>query len=157
MDIPDLEAAEAAAEERRVQPSLPTSDPAQSSSFAAAFGAVAQPLPERASAPTPAAALVPAPAPVAGGDPCPPLPRHAVGSGANLLVARRQQGNPLLSHVRQVAWEYADIKPDFILSPTSAALFISIRYHLLHPQYAFKRMMSLRSEFQLRVLLIQVR
>jgi DNA repair protein Rad10 len=84
-----------------------------------------------------------------------PLVRR--GAGANLLVSHRQRGNPLLASIRQVAWEHADIKPDYIMTPTSAAVFISVRYHLLHPQYVFKRMRELRSEFELRVLLIQVR
>ncbi len=78
------------------------------------------------------------------------------GAGANLLVSHRQKGNPVLANIRQVAWEHADIKPDYIMTPTAAAVFISVRYHLLNPQYVYKRMRELRSEFELRVLLIQV-
>jgi len=83
-----------------------------------------------------------------------PLVRR--GAGANLLVSHRQKGNPVLGCIRQVAYEHADIRPDYIMTPTAAAVFISVRYHLLNPQYVYKRMRELRSEFELRVLLIQV-
>ena len=181
MEVPDLELAESKLEMlQRTITSSSSSAPATSFSEAFAFVRTAPAFEAAAAAPRDAAAPAPLPsiqaavAPEkptqnttttsvaqsqAGGDVRGQVPRDMArrGAGANLLVSTRQRGNPLLSSIRQVAWEYADIRPDYIMTPTSAAVFISIRYHLLHPQYVFKRMRELRSEFELRVLLIQVR
>jgi DNA repair protein Rad10 len=84
--------------------------------------------------------------------------------GNTILVSRRQEGNPVLRHVRNVRWQvlsvscasmrtadsralpqYADIVPDYILGNGTAALYISLRYHLLKPEYLFHRIRELRS------------
>ena len=55
-----------------------------------------------------------------------------------MLVSQRQEGNAVLRHIRNVRWAFADLVPDYILGPTACAIFISLRYHVLHPQYLGK-------------------
>ncbi|GAA6230176.1 DNA excision repair protein ERCC-1 [Lates japonicus] len=79
-----------------------------------------------------------------------------VGSGSSIIVSPRQRGNPILKFVRSVPWEFADIVPDYILGQTTCALFLSLRYHNLNPNYIHDRLKQLGQTFTLRVLLVQV-
>jgi len=73
-----------------------------------------------------------------------------------ILVSRRQEGNPLLKHIRNVRWAHADIVPDYIMGADTCALFLSMRYHLLKPEYIHHRIKELQRSFRLRVLLCHV-
>ncbi|XP_026313103.1 DNA excision repair protein ERCC-1 isoform X2 [Piliocolobus tephrosceles] len=66
------------------------------------------------------------------------------------------RGNPVLKFVRNVPWEFGDVIPDYVLGQSTCALFLSLRYHNLHPDYIHGRLQSLGKNFALRVLLIQV-
>jgi DNA repair protein Rad10 len=72
-------------------------------------------------------------------------------------VSRRQEGNPVLRHIRSVRWQYGDIVPDYMLGGATAAVFLSLRYHLLRPDYIHARLKELGRGFRLRVVLVQVR
>ncbi|WEW55550.1 ssDNA endonuclease and repair protein rad10 [Emydomyces testavorans] len=78
------------------------------------------------------------------------------GSRSAILVSTRQKGNPILNHVRLLSWEYADIPADYILGSTTCALFLSLKYHRLHPEYVYSRIKLLGGKFTLRILLIMV-
>lgn len=54
----------------------------------------------------------------------PPLPAAAA---TMILVNKRQQGNPVLKHIRNVRWQFGDIIPDYQLGLNTAALFLSLR------------------------------
>jgi DNA excision repair protein ERCC-1 len=73
-----------------------------------------------------------------------------------LYVSLKQEGNPLLSYIRNVPVQYATMIPDYILSPTRCALFLSCKYHNLYPQYIHRRIAELRTDFTLRILLVLV-
>ncbi|XP_076758989.1 DNA excision repair protein Ercc1 [Xylocopa sonorina] len=73
-----------------------------------------------------------------------------------LLVGLKQKGNPLLKYITNVPWEYSEIVPDYIMGKTTCALFLSIRYHQLNPDYIHERLKALGNMFNLRVLLVQV-
>ncbi|KAJ3095862.1 ssDNA endonuclease and repair protein rad10 [Phlyctochytrium planicorne] len=73
-----------------------------------------------------------------------------------IVVNSRQKGNPLLNHIKAVSWEYADIVPDFQVGQTSCALFLSLRYHRLHPEYIFERIKAVQQQYLLRILLVVV-
>ena len=172
-EVPDLEAAEER-QESIARPAANSSNSGSASSFQTAFGfakstsdelkaADARHAAAAASSAAQHAAAVASNTTAGGtqqrsnhGEQNEKRPLVRRGAGANLLVSHRQKGNAVLSHIRQVAWEHADIKADYIMTPTAAAVFISVRYHLLNPQYVYKRMRELRSEFELRVLLIHV-
>ena len=68
--------------------------------------------------------------------------------------ADQQRGNPLLTHIKGVAWEYADIVPDYQMGLATGALFLSLRYHRLHPEYIHARIQKLAHMYTLRVLLV---
>ncbi|KAJ8939590.1 hypothetical protein NQ318_010597 [Aromia moschata] len=73
-----------------------------------------------------------------------------------LLVNPKQRGNPLLKFVRKTPWEYDDIIPDYQMGQTTCALFLSLRYHNLNPDYIHDRLKKLGNLYQLRVLLVLV-
>lgn len=87
-----------------------------------------------------------------------------------VLLSFVQKGNPLLTHVRNVGWEYGDIVPDYQVGATTGVLYLryalylsvfkqnltvrSIRYHRLHPEYVHTRIQKLGTAYHLRVLLV---
>ncbi|XP_078033278.1 DNA excision repair protein Ercc1 [Augochlora pura] len=75
---------------------------------------------------------------------------------STLLVSTKQKGNPLLKAIDNVPWEYADIVPDYVMSKSTCALFLSIRYHQLNPDYIHTRLKALGNMYNLRILLVQV-
>lgn len=74
----------------------------------------------------------------------------------SIIVSLRQRGNPILKFVRNVPWEFGEIVPDYQLSSTSCALYLSLRYHNLKPNYIHERLRQLANSYVLRVLLVQV-
>ncbi|KAF2739968.1 hypothetical protein EJ04DRAFT_508400 [Polyplosphaeria fusca] len=75
---------------------------------------------------------------------------------SSILVSPRQKGNPILNGVRTVAWEYSDIPADYVLGATTCALFLSLKYHRLHPEYIYNRIRDLKGQYGLRILLTMV-
>ncbi|KAH7130632.1 restriction endonuclease type II-like protein [Dendryphion nanum] len=75
---------------------------------------------------------------------------------SSILVSPRQKGNPILNSVRSVAWEYSDIPADYVLGATTCALFLSLKYHRLHPEYVYNRIRDLKGQYNLRILLTMV-
>ncbi len=73
-----------------------------------------------------------------------------------LYVSTRQKGNSILPLIRNVPIAYSPMVPDYILGPTSCALFLSIKYHKLYPRYIHRRIAELRKDFKLRILLVLV-
>jgi len=73
-----------------------------------------------------------------------------------LHVSKRQQGNPVLRHIRNVPIQISKIIPDYIMGPNRCAFFLSLRYHSLHPDYIHRRIAEVGHDFQLRVLLVRV-
>lgn len=82
------------------------------------------------------------------------LPHRAAPSA--ILVSSRQKGNPILNHVKLVPWEYADIPADYVLGATTCALFLSLKYHRLHPEYIYSRIRLLAGKYNLRIVLVMV-
>ncbi|XAR52343.1 hypothetical protein NMG60_11020353 [Bertholletia excelsa] len=73
-----------------------------------------------------------------------------------ILVSHRQKGNPLLKHIRNVRWAFADVVCDYLLGQSACALFLSLRYHLLHPDYLYYRIRELQKNFKVRIVLCHV-
>ncbi|XP_023715695.1 DNA excision repair protein ERCC-1 isoform X2 [Cryptotermes secundus] len=69
---------------------------------------------------------------------------------------RLLRGNPLLKSILNVPWEYEEIVPDYVMGRTTCALFLSLRYHNLNPDYINERLKQLGKQYELRVLLVQV-
>jgi DNA excision repair protein ERCC-1 len=86
----------------------------------------------------------------------------AVGNGVGgfnsnyIQVKQSQRGNPVLDCIKNVSWQYnSSIMADYVMGST-CALFISVRYHMLHPNYLYRRMKEIGSDFRNRIVLCQV-
>lgn len=62
----------------------------------------------------------------------------------------------MLSHLRAQPWEWRDTPADYVLGQTTCALFLSLKYHRLHPEYVYNRIRGLGGKYALRVLLTLV-
>ncbi|KAF3922393.1 hypothetical protein AA313_de0203581 [Arthrobotrys entomopaga] len=120
----------------------------------AAFAAVADAAEKAHTASTSSSAAGPSKQPAV----VQPVPRkiQKPTGPSSIIVNTRQKGNPLLPYIKSVPWEYGDIIPDYLLTPTACMLFLSLKYHRLHPEYIYTRMKSLGKAYTLRILLILV-
>ncbi len=75
---------------------------------------------------------------------------------SSILVSPRQKGNPILNSIQSVPWEYSETPADYVLGATTCALFLSLKYHRLHPEYIYSRIRALAGKYNLRVLLTMV-
>ncbi|KAL1748852.1 restriction endonuclease type II-like protein [Schizophyllum fasciatum] len=76
------------------------------------------------------------------------------GGGNNIIVRPVQRGNPVLEAIKNVGKEYGDIVADFQVGRTTGVLFLSLKYHRLHPEYVHTRIEKLGHSYTLRILLI---
>jgi len=76
---------------------------------------------------------------------------------SSIQVNPKQRGNPVLKEIRNVPWEFVEgILPDFILGANCVALFLSLRYFTLKPNYIHERLRCLGPGRKLRVLLVLI-
>jgi DNA excision repair protein ERCC-1 len=73
-----------------------------------------------------------------------------------IIINPAQKRNPIIKHIRNVPYEYGDIVADYVMGATTCALFLSLRYHCLHPNYIHERLQQLGNSYELRVLLVVV-
>ncbi|KAI5805415.1 putative mating-type switch/DNA repair protein Swi10/Rad10, partial [Peziza echinospora] len=66
------------------------------------------------------------------------------------------KGNPVLTSIKNVQWEYGDIVPDYVVGQTACVLYLSLKYHRLHPEYIYNRIKPLAHMYTLRILLVLV-
>ena len=76
-------------------------------------------------------------------------------------MSPKQRGNPILGHIKHVLWREAPgLVPDYVLGKTTAAMYISLRYHSLNASYLWKRLKELgkpgAGEWRLRLVLVLV-
>ena len=128
--------------------------------FLALASAVEKNIPSRPNPPLAQASSSRAPAQQNAGAPkvTQPTPQAiARPSGPTaILVSPRQKGNPVLAQIKALPWEYSDTIADYVLGATTCALFLSLKYHRLHPEYIYQRIRQIGGKFNLRVLLTMV-
>lgn len=73
-----------------------------------------------------------------------------------IQVNRKQSGNDLLKKFTRCGYTFADIVPDYVVGRTACALYLSIRFHALHPNYIYERINKLGENYDLRILLVVV-
>lgn len=119
---------------------------------------IQQPTPQKIQQPTPQRLDRAPPTASPGSKVVQPTPQAIASrsTGSSILVSPRQKGNPILTLLRQFAWEYSDIPADYVLGQTTCALFLSLKYHRLHPEYIYNRIKSLAGKYLLRILLVMV-
>ncbi|KAI9179378.1 ssDNA endonuclease and repair protein rad10 [Blastocladiella emersonii ATCC 22665] len=88
--------------------------------------------------------------------PAPGSARATAASSNAILVNGRQRKNPVVSLIHSVPLEFGDTPADFVLGATAGALFLSIQYHRLHPEYLVQRLRGMSGSFDLRILLVLV-
>jgi DNA excision repair protein ERCC-1 len=90
----------------------------------------------------------------------PPSHESAYSKGAisvnSIVINPRQHGNPVIEHIRHVPWEYGETSADYVVGKKTAILFLSIKYHRLHPDYIHRRIAQLGQHYELKVLLVRV-
>jgi DNA excision repair protein ERCC-1 len=85
-----------------------------------------------------------------------PRDHHTMLQPHVLHISTRQRGNPILVHIRNVPYQFSTMVPDYIVGATRCVLFLSLRYHNLHPGYIHRRIAELKSDFEYRMLLCYV-
>lgn len=76
---------------------------------------------------------------------------------AGILVNNKQKDNPLLKSIVNVPWRFSDnVIPDYVMGRTTCALYLSLRYHKLKPDYIYNRVKSLGKLYELRVLILEI-
>ena len=74
-----------------------------------------------------------------------------------ILASPRQRGNPVLKFVVHVPVEFSpDVKADFVITPAVWALFVSLRFHVLHPSYLDTRISEIRRQVKQLIILCLV-
>ncbi|RSH85940.1 ssDNA endonuclease and repair protein rad10 [Apiotrichum porosum] len=92
-----------------------------------------------------------APAPPSG--PSKPVNRPAASKNA-IVHSVLQRRNPILPLIRNVGLEIGDIKADYQVGAHNGVLFLSLKYHRLHPEYIHTRIEKIQNVYKLRILLI---
>ncbi|KAJ4266309.1 ssDNA endonuclease and repair protein rad10 [Fusarium torreyae] len=117
-----------------------------------------QPIPTKIQQPTPQRLDKAPPSASGAGKVVQPTPQvlPQKQSGSTILVSPRQRGNPVLTSIRSMPWEYSDIPADFVCGLGTCALFLSLKYHRLHPEYIYTRIRNLQGKYNLRILLTMV-
>lgn len=70
---------------------------------------------------------------------------------SKLLINRRQENNPVLKYVRNVPYEWSgEIRPDFLCGPKCGVLYLTLKWHKLHPAYLETRCNDL-NQFEMKV------
>ncbi|CAH7669846.1 restriction endonuclease type II-like protein [Phakopsora pachyrhizi] len=83
--------------------------------------------------------------------------RRDAGSSSSsaMIVNKCQKGNPILSSIQSVPWQFGETLADYQFGQTSCCLFLSLKYHKLHPEYLHQRIKRLGAGYcDLRVLLV---
>jgi len=72
-------------------------------------------------------------------------------------VSIRQKDNKVLKFIRNLGTQFVDdLEPDFVCGPQVCVLWLSLKYHNLHPGYLHKRLEKLGHRYNLRILLLHV-
>lgn len=87
---------------------------------------VQQPVPQRIQQPTPQRLDRAPPAKSSSSSVVQPTPQALPPKKAAsaILVSPRQRGNPVLTCIRTMPWEYSDIPADYVLGLTTCVLFL---------------------------------
>ncbi|AFR96181.1 DNA excision repair protein ERCC-1 [Cryptococcus neoformans C23] len=82
-----------------------------------------------------------------------PINRPAA-SKSSIIYNAVQRRNPVLSAIRNVGIEVGDIVADYQVGAHNGVLFLSLKYHRLHPEYIHQRIEKLKNMYNFRVILL---
>ncbi|KAJ7072248.1 restriction endonuclease type II-like protein [Mycena amicta] len=81
-------------------------------------------------------------------------PPVVIPSGNSIIVNPLQRTNTVLDAIRNVNKEFGDVVCDYQVGRTVGVLFLSLKYHRLHPEYIHTRIEKLGHSYNLRILLV---
>eukprot|EP01118_Nematostelium_gracile_P010473 TRINITY_DN3613_c0_g1_i1.p1 TRINITY_DN3613_c0_g1~~TRINITY_DN3613_c0_g1_i1.p1 ORF type:complete len:382 (+),score=97.92 TRINITY_DN3613_c0_g1_i1:40-1185(+) len=73
-----------------------------------------------------------------------------------IVVNPCQKENRMLKFIKNVGYEFGKVIPDYVMGHNTCAFYLSLKYHLLHPQYIYTRIAELKSDYRCRILLVIV-
>jgi DNA excision repair protein ERCC-1 len=73
-----------------------------------------------------------------------------------IIVNKNQEGNPILNFITNVPWQFGEVFCDYQVGRTTGVLFLSMRYHRLHPNYIYERLRQVGKSYILRVLVLLI-
>ena len=86
-----------------------------------------------------------------------PRSRGDVQDDRTILVNVKQKANPLLRHLKNVECKFVEnIEADYVFGRSACALFLSLKYHNLYPNYIYDKMRAVGEGYRLKVLILMV-
>ncbi|KGB75843.2 DNA excision repair protein ERCC-1 [Cryptococcus deuterogattii R265] len=82
-----------------------------------------------------------------------PINRPAASKNS-IIYNAVQRRNPVLSAIRNVGIEVGDIVADYQVGAHNGVLFLSLKYHRLHPEYIHQRIEKMKNMYNFRVILV---
>lgn len=69
---------------------------------------------------------------------------------------KNQEGNSVLKFINNTSFQFGEILCDYEVGKTTGVLFLSLKYHRLHPNYIYERLRELGKAYTLRLLLLLI-
>ncbi|WVQ93045.1 hypothetical protein IAU59_000109 [Kwoniella sp. CBS 9459] len=82
-----------------------------------------------------------------------PINRPAASKNS-IVYSAVQRRNPVLGSIRNVGIEIGDIVADYQVGAHNGVLFLSLKYHRLHPEYIHQRIEKMKGSYNLRIILV---
>ncbi|ORY24194.1 restriction endonuclease type II-like protein [Naematelia encephala] len=82
-----------------------------------------------------------------------PINRPAASKNA-IVYNAVQRRNPVLQSIKNVGIEIGDIVADYQVGTHNGVLFLSLKYHRLHPEYIHQRIEKMKNHYKVRILLV---
>ncbi|WWC72887.1 uncharacterized protein I206_106851 [Kwoniella pini CBS 10737] len=82
-----------------------------------------------------------------------PINRPAASKNS-IIYSSVQRRNPVLGSIRNVGVEIGDIVADYQVGTHNGVLFLSLKYHRLHPEYIHTRIEKMKGSYNLRIILV---
>ncbi|OCF56284.1 DNA excision repair protein ERCC-1 [Kwoniella mangroviensis CBS 10435] len=82
-----------------------------------------------------------------------PINRPAAGKNS-IIYNSVQKRNPVLGSIKNVSVEIGDIVADYQVGAHNGVLFLSLKYHRLHPEYIHQRIEKMKGNYNLRIILV---
>ncbi|WWC91020.1 uncharacterized protein L201_005960 [Kwoniella dendrophila CBS 6074] len=82
-----------------------------------------------------------------------PINRPAASKNS-IIYNSVQRRNPVLGSIKNVGVEIGDIVADYQVGAHNGVLFLSLKYHRLHPEYIHQRIEKMKGSYNLRIILV---
>ncbi|SSD60297.1 related to DNA repair protein RAD10 [Saccharomycodes ludwigii] len=79
-----------------------------------------------------------------------------------VLVSKTQKGNPLLDKLQNTKWRYVSSSPtakieyDYLIRGSRKVIFLSLKYHKLHPEYIYRKIKPIVNQNSILLCVVDV-